>query len=170
MPSVDEMMRDIEKKKVEIEKRYFKGPRHTMQIDWVNFMDEIAQQYGAKPNLWKYFFSDPKFWYKLYFGPCLPYQYRLTGPHPWSGARDAIMDVEERIDAAFRTRKCKASETPSSSVAKSFYSKLLSLLSSILFVYGAYLKNYLGKRHWHYLAGSLLVLAFFIQSFNFIPK
>jgi len=99
-------MKDIEKKRKEMERRYFKGPRHTMQIDWVTFMDEIASQYGAKPNLLKYFFTDPVFWYKLYFGPCLPYQYRLKGPHSWDGAREAIMNLEERIDAAFRTRKC----------------------------------------------------------------
>ncbi|XP_074603122.1 flavin-containing monooxygenase 5-like [Brevipalpus obovatus] len=107
LPSVDAMMKDIENKRKEMERRYFKGPRHTMQIDWVTFMDEIASQYGAKPNLWKYFFIDPVFWYKLFFGPCLPYQYRLKGPHAWDGAREAIMNLEERIDAAFRTRKCR---------------------------------------------------------------
>lgn len=160
------MMNDIEKKRIEIEERYFKGPRHTMQIDWVNFMDEIAEQYGARPNLWKYFFTDPKFWYKLYFGPCLPYQYRIVGPHKWSGAREAIMNVEERIDAAFRTRQCKPTVKENSSI----YSSLLSMLSSILFVYGAYLKNYLSSSHCRYLMCSLMLLLVCVQWFNQFPK
>ncbi|PIO57186.1 hypothetical protein TELCIR_21410, partial [Teladorsagia circumcincta] len=33
----------------------------------------------------------------IYFGPCVPYEYRLEGPHPWSGARNAIMTVDERV-------------------------------------------------------------------------
>ena len=31
--------------------RYVSSQRHTIQVDWVPFMDEVAQQLGAKPDL-----------------------------------------------------------------------------------------------------------------------
>ncbi|CAG2118025.1 unnamed protein product, partial [Medioppia subpectinata] len=34
---------------------------------------------------------------KLVFGPTLPYQYRLRGPHSWCGARDALMQSDYRL-------------------------------------------------------------------------
>ncbi|XP_025016800.1 dimethylaniline monooxygenase [N-oxide-forming] 2-like [Tetranychus urticae] len=60
-------------------------------------MDELGEQFGAKPNLTKLFFSDPVLWYHVYFGPLLPYHYRINGPHAWSGARKAIMTVDELL-------------------------------------------------------------------------
>ncbi|KAK5986840.1 hypothetical protein GCK32_011453, partial [Trichostrongylus colubriformis] len=43
----------------------------------------------------------------IYFGPCVPYQYRLQGPHPWKGARDAIMRVDERVFKATNSNHYK---------------------------------------------------------------
>ncbi|XP_015795891.1 dimethylaniline monooxygenase [N-oxide-forming] 5 [Tetranychus urticae] len=166
LPSVPEMMKDIEAKHREIESRYFKGPRHTMQIDWVNYMDEIAEQYGAKPNLLKYFFTDPKFWYKLYFGPCLPYQYRLQGPHAWDGARNAIMTVDERIDAAFATRSLKLSKKSKVQSTGPMYA-LLASFGSVLFVFRAYLRKYLQQDHWRYLAGASAILFMLLTILNY---
>lgn len=160
------MMKDIEAKHREIESRYFKGPRHTMQIDWVNYMDEIAEQYGAKPNLLKYFFTDPKFWYKLYFGPCLPYQYRLQGPHAWDGARNAIMTVDERIDAAFATRSLKLSKKSKVQSTGPMYA-LLASFGSVLFVFRAYLRKYLQQDHWRYLAGASAILFMLLTILNY---
>ena len=106
------MMKDIKRKRDEIARRYFTGPRHTMQIDWIPFLDELASQFGVKPNIWKYLLTDPVLFYHLLFGPCVPYQWRLTGPGAWKGARKAIVEVQQRIDAAFKT---KTTTTPSSS-------------------------------------------------------
>lgn len=109
LPNVDYMMQDIDKKWQEIQKRYFHSPRHTMQIDWIPFLDELAEQFGARPNMVKLAFTDPTLWYHLMFGPSYPYQYRLTGPGKWSGARKAILEGQNRIDAAFDTRSSKVS-------------------------------------------------------------
>lgn len=79
LPSKEEMLEDIALKRKLMEMRYYKGPRHTLQVDWIPFMDELASIIGAKPNLWKYFFTDPQLWLALFFGPCVPYQYRLNG-------------------------------------------------------------------------------------------
>lgn len=104
LPAPVTMVKDIKRKRDEIARRYFAGPRHTMQIDWIPFLDELASQFGAKPNIWKYAFTDPILFYHLLLGPCVPYQWRLSGPGSWSGARKAILEVQERIDAAFKTR------------------------------------------------------------------
>ncbi|KAI1305301.1 Flavin-containing monooxygenase 5 [Halotydeus destructor] len=141
LPSVDHMVKDIQAKDKEMAARYFQGPRHTMQIDWISFLDEIAEQFGARPNLTKLAFTDPKLWYHLMFGPCLTYQYRLTGPGAWSGARKAILEAQDRIDGALETKanvSVRASggkicrETGSKRKAKSLYQLSISLLIILL--------------------------------------
>ncbi|CAG5127732.1 unnamed protein product, partial [Candidula unifasciata] len=47
---------------------------------------------------------DPRLALTCLFGPCTAYQYRLTGPHAWSGARHAIMTQMDRVKFPFCTR------------------------------------------------------------------
>jgi hypothetical protein len=42
------------------------------------------------------FLKDPKLAIKCFFGPCTPYQFRLTGPGAWQGAREAILTQWDR--------------------------------------------------------------------------
>lgn len=65
--------------------------------DWISYVDLIAEKIGAKPNLTSLLFKDFALWRKLLLGPSVPYQYRLSGPGKWAGARQAIMTVDERI-------------------------------------------------------------------------
>ena len=76
LPNSETMMRDIERKK-EFQKRFYESDRHTIQVDWLNFMDELALEIGVKPNLIKYFFTDQELWRALMFAPSAAYQYRL---------------------------------------------------------------------------------------------
>jgi dimethylaniline monooxygenase (N-oxide forming) len=78
LPTAEEMNKDIALKKKFME-RFYESERHTIQVDWIPFMDELATVVGVKPNLWKYFTSDPELWRALLFGPSVPYQYRLEG-------------------------------------------------------------------------------------------
>lgn len=41
-------------------------------------MDELAKMFGAKPNLLKYWFTDPRLAYILLFGGMAAYQFRLN--------------------------------------------------------------------------------------------
>uniref|UniRef100_A0A452J7F0 Flavin-containing monooxygenase n=1 Tax=Gopherus agassizii TaxID=38772 RepID=A0A452J7F0_9SAUR len=84
--------------------RYVKSPRHTIQVDYVEYMDELACLAGVKPNLLSLFLTDPKLAMEVFFGPCTPYQYRLRGPGKWSGARKAILTQRERIIKPLKTR------------------------------------------------------------------
>ncbi|XP_074595859.1 flavin-containing monooxygenase 5-like [Brevipalpus obovatus] len=105
LPDKETMLEDIKKKRDELDKRYYKSPRHLIQVDFLPFMDELASEIGAKPNLFKILFTDFILWYHLWFGPSLSYQYRLDGPHSWPGAREAILTWKPRVEAAFKTRK-----------------------------------------------------------------
>jgi dimethylaniline monooxygenase (N-oxide forming) len=42
---------DIRRKRSEMAKRYVATQRHTIQVDWTPFMDEIAEQIGCRPRI-----------------------------------------------------------------------------------------------------------------------
>ncbi|XP_014460665.1 flavin-containing monooxygenase 5 isoform X3 [Alligator mississippiensis] len=114
LPSMSDMMADITQKKEEMVKRYVKSPRHTIQVDFVQYMDEIASLTGVKPNILSLFLTDPKLAMEVFFGPCTPYQYRLSGPGKWDGARRAILTQKERIIRPMKTRSIEDSISYSS--------------------------------------------------------
>ncbi|GIZ00903.1 flavin-containing monooxygenase 5 [Caerostris extrusa] len=99
------MLQDIKLKEDQLNERYVSSPRHTVQVDYITYLDELANLIGSKPNLQKMLFTDPKLFWALVNGPSLPYQYRLCGPHAWSGAREAILGYNSRVLAALNTRK-----------------------------------------------------------------
>ncbi|OCT82909.1 flavin-containing monooxygenase 5 [Xenopus laevis] len=104
LPSVSAMKEDIMKKKEEMEKRYVASQRHTIQVDYMEYMDELAELLGVKPNLRNLFLTDPKLAWNVYFGPCTPYQYRLTGRGKWPKAREAILTQWDRALKPLQTR------------------------------------------------------------------
>ncbi|CAL1267748.1 unnamed protein product [Larinioides sclopetarius] len=105
LPTKEIMQHDIKLKERQLKERYVSSPRHTVQVDYIPYSDELAELVGCKPDLRKIFFTDPKLFWALFNGPSLPYQYRLCGPHPWSGARAAILGYNSRVLAALNTRK-----------------------------------------------------------------
>ena len=74
-----EVMQETIREQDKFLSRYYESERHTIQVDWVPFMDELAQEIGAYPPIWKYLFTDPKLFWTLVFGASAPYQYRLSG-------------------------------------------------------------------------------------------
>uniref|UniRef100_A0A8C3JJ05 Flavin-containing monooxygenase n=1 Tax=Calidris pygmaea TaxID=425635 RepID=A0A8C3JJ05_9CHAR len=100
LPPRHDMEADIEQKKEAMAKRQ----RHTIQVDYIPYMDELACQVGVKPNLLALFLTDPKLALEVVFGPCTPYQYRLHGPGEWAGAREAILTQRQRIIKPLQTR------------------------------------------------------------------
>ncbi|XP_055863035.1 flavin-containing monooxygenase 5 [Biomphalaria glabrata] len=102
LPSRQLMEEDVSKRKAAMDQNYVGSRRHTIQTFWIDYMDQVSWEIGARPNLWQMLLSDPELALKCYLGPCLPSQYRLYGPGTWSGARQFI------IDAYFRVNKPKA--------------------------------------------------------------
>ncbi|CAP25130.1 Protein CBG04431 [Caenorhabditis briggsae] len=97
IPSKREMMENVHDKLSKMASRYVTSKRHTIQVDYVDYIEELAKMIGAQLDMKKLWKEDPWLAYKVYFGPRVPYIYRLNGPHKWKEARDAIMSVDERV-------------------------------------------------------------------------
>ncbi|CAD5227000.1 unnamed protein product [Bursaphelenchus xylophilus] len=104
LPDLEGMREDIERRKKIMEQRYVNSRRHTIQVDYEAYMDELADLMDCKPNFLKLSFIDPRLALKIFFGPNLPYVYRLNGIHKWSGARQAIFECDERVLKGLRHR------------------------------------------------------------------
>lgn len=114
LPPKDEMLAVIElEKKINL-KSYPCPHQAALQVDYIPYLDFMAGELGVRPNLLRLLLRDPVLWSKVFFGPCTPYQYRLTGPGQWAGARRAILTQWERVARPFRTREVPEPATKSS--------------------------------------------------------
>ncbi|XP_060630291.2 flavin-containing monooxygenase 5 [Anolis sagrei] len=111
LPPISDMLSDFTMKQACMQKRYVKSQRHTVQVDYIEYMDEVASQFGVKPNVWSLLLTDPKLAWEVIFGPCTPYQYRLQGPGKWNDARKAILTQHERVLKPLKTRPTDDSNT-----------------------------------------------------------
>ncbi|GFN88429.1 dimethylaniline monooxygenase [n-oxide-forming] [Plakobranchus ocellatus] len=108
LPAWGEMWNDIRRREAEMAQRYVASRRHTIQVDYMVFMDELAQLVGCYPDFFCLFKRDPVFAMKVFFGPIYPYTYRLCGPGQWSGAREAILTAWDRVKTPLQTRPLPA--------------------------------------------------------------
>lgn len=90
--------------------RYVTSQRHTIQVDYIDYMDELANIVGVRPSYLKLLLTDPKLGLSVAFGACTPYQYRLSGPGKWAGARQAILTQWDRVAQPMQTRPCNEPE------------------------------------------------------------
>ncbi|XP_058394941.1 flavin-containing monooxygenase 5 [Diceros bicornis minor] len=116
LPSQSEMITDIAKAQEEMAKRYVESQRHTIQGDYIDTMEELADLVGVRPNLLSLAFTDPKLALHLFVGPCTPIQYRLQGPGKWDGARKAILTTEDRIRKPMMTRVIESKSSTTSTI------------------------------------------------------
>ncbi|XP_059172832.1 flavin-containing monooxygenase 5-like [Physella acuta] len=105
LPAQKEMIKDITKERELLLKRFIKTQRHTVQVDYVPYMDRLANLIGCKPKWGALLSSDPYLALVCIFGPCTSYQYRLFGPGTWPGARDAILTQMERVRFPFHSKR-----------------------------------------------------------------
>ena len=54
LPSTSMMNQDIDKKIEQMSARYVASPRHTVQVDHVDYCDELADQVGCRPDIRKF--------------------------------------------------------------------------------------------------------------------
>ncbi|NXD40564.1 FMO5 monooxygenase, partial [Copsychus sechellarum] len=106
LPPPTDMLAEIAQTKQRMAERYVKSQRHTIQVDYIPYMDELAGQLGVKPSLLTLLLTDPKLAVEVAVGPCTPYQYRLRGPGAWAGARAAILTQRQRVLRALQPRAC----------------------------------------------------------------
>ncbi|XP_071751654.2 flavin-containing monooxygenase 5-like [Centroberyx gerrardi] len=104
LPSMAVMLKDVQCKRESMAARYVTSQRHTIQVDYISYMDEIAEQVGVRPSILRLLLTDPRLGLSVILGPCTPYQYRLRGPGKWAGARQAILTQWERVAQPMKTR------------------------------------------------------------------
>ncbi|CAJ0959373.1 unnamed protein product, partial [Mesorhabditis belari] len=107
LPGEKEMKSDIKKKLEKMKKVFVASRRHTIQVEYVSFMEELARMIGVRPKLWTRWVKDPALAFVLSFHGLAPYQYRLDGPNSWPGAREALLEMDERVFETTRTRRTK---------------------------------------------------------------
>lgn len=109
--------------------------RNPLQVDYIPYLDSLAEQVGARPNILWLLMKDPRLALRVWLGPCTSYQYRLTGPGQWVGARQAILTQWERVIQPFRTREVPEPETrPSSRLS------IMVTFSGVILLYCCYNK------------------------------
>ncbi|XP_017284239.1 dimethylaniline monooxygenase [N-oxide-forming] 2 [Kryptolebias marmoratus] len=104
LPSKEKMLEVVESERRSNIQRYPCPRQAALQVDYISYLDYMAKEVGAKPSLLRLLLRDPVLWVKVFFGPCTPYQYRLSGPGQWAGARHAILTQWDRVTKPFRTR------------------------------------------------------------------
>jgi len=101
LPSREEMLAEILRRREKNAKRYVISLRHTIQVDFIEFMDELGDMMGCTARPLKTFFLEsPTLAWRMIFGQVSPYQYRIFGPHPWPAAVQAALGVNERARQA----------------------------------------------------------------------
>ncbi|VDL76771.1 unnamed protein product [Nippostrongylus brasiliensis] len=85
LPTAAEMRNDMLLKREKMRKQYVASSRHTIQVDYIAFLDELATMIGCRPRFFPLLLKDPALAVACAFGPCAPYVYRINGPHQWEG-------------------------------------------------------------------------------------
>nr|XP_027204901.1 dimethylaniline monooxygenase [N-oxide-forming] 5-like [Dermatophagoides pteronyssinus] len=139
LPSKTIMNTDIDRRLNEMRQRYYGSSRHTIEVEFTPFMDELANEVGCMPTVWKYLFTDPKLFKTLLMEPSVAYQYRLIGPNKWKGARDAQIKAIDRIQSALETNKIYTEKNQTKSLRSSltstiFMTIIISLLMFVMFI------------------------------------
>ncbi|XP_076098943.1 flavin-containing monooxygenase 5-like [Mytilus galloprovincialis] len=89
LPNKSAMEDNMRAEEIATKNRYYHSARHTIQKDPITYNDEISSYFGAKPEL----LTNPTLAWRLIFGSCGAFQYRLQGPNTWSGAKEAVKKV-----------------------------------------------------------------------------
>ncbi len=82
LPSIDKMQRSIDSDFNANKEQFGKNAERIRSlIDYLRYMDGLAEIIGCTPPLRKYFFLRPSLWFQLMYGPAQATQYRLKGPN-----------------------------------------------------------------------------------------
>ncbi|TKC47349.1 hypothetical protein EI555_006405 [Monodon monoceros] len=104
-----------------------------LQSHYIPCIDELLTYIDAKPNLFSLLLTDPRLALTIFFGPCTPYQFCLTGSGKWEGARNAIMTLWNQTFKVTKTRVVQESPSPFASLLKLF--SFLAFLLAIFLIF-----------------------------------
>ncbi|XP_075177117.1 dimethylaniline monooxygenase [N-oxide-forming] 2-like [Anomaloglossus baeobatrachus] len=107
LPSAEGIKKEMLKDE-QLRKKWFATAKNNFRrTDYITYMDDLSSDIGVKLNIWNLILTDPVLAWKVIFGPCNSYQFRLTGPAKWAGAREAILTQWDRIEKPLQTRVVK---------------------------------------------------------------
>jgi dimethylaniline monooxygenase (N-oxide forming) len=132
LPSSEETLKCLKETEDLRKDIYHDSLKNTLSVDWMSYIDDIAKEIGVYPDFKKYLFSDLQLFLKLVFGTTLSYHYRLDGPHSWSGARNAIMEADNRIKYGLNPNNVDKSSTYFNANAYIIIISLVSILFAFL--------------------------------------
>ncbi|XP_054977537.1 dimethylaniline monooxygenase [N-oxide-forming] 2 isoform X2 [Sorex araneus] len=112
LPPSNVMMEEVRVKKQNKPTGFGFAYSNVLQTDYIPYIDELLEAIGAKPNLPALLLTDPRLACAVFFGPYTSYQFRLTGPGKWAGARSAILSQWERTVKPTRTRVVREDPSP----------------------------------------------------------
>ncbi|KAJ3082783.1 Cyclopentanone 1,2-monooxygenase (CPMO) [Quaeritorhiza haematococci] len=98
LPAERVMRAEVLKHMEEREKSYVPKERHTIEVDYISYMDELAELVGCKVDLWNLWRTNWTLAAMITFGPAIPAQYRLQGPGSWKGAEPTIREACKGYD------------------------------------------------------------------------
>lgn len=104
-----------------------------LQTDYITYIDDLLTSINAKPDLWSMLLTDPRLALSIFFGPCTPYHFRLTGPGKWEGARKAILSQWDRTLKVTKTRIVQESPYSFETLLKLF--SVLALLVAVFLIF-----------------------------------
>uniref|UniRef100_A0A8C5W9X0 Flavin-containing monooxygenase n=1 Tax=Leptobrachium leishanense TaxID=445787 RepID=A0A8C5W9X0_9ANUR len=130
LPSLRKMEDCIQRKHDKQIKSFTKCRNQTLQMHFIEYMDEVAVEIGVLPSIAQLLFTDTRLAYHIFFGPCTPYQYRLKGPGKWTGARKAILTQWDRTLSPSRTRLI-----PKDQGSKFNFKRKLCMLVLVMFIF-----------------------------------
>uniref|UniRef100_A0A672ZN11 Flavin-containing monooxygenase n=1 Tax=Sphaeramia orbicularis TaxID=375764 RepID=A0A672ZN11_9TELE len=125
LPSKETMLEETEK---DTETMFACSDRTPICVNYIPYQDSLAELVGVRPNILWLFLKDPRLALQVFMGPFTSYQYRLTGPGQWAGARQAILTQWERVFQPFRTRVVAEPESrpsPTLKIMTVFFSSAL---------------------------------------------
>ncbi|XP_067388567.1 dimethylaniline monooxygenase [N-oxide-forming] 2-like isoform X2 [Emydura macquarii macquarii] len=132
LPSESTMLTDIVKRKEKRIEWFGTSRSQTLQTEYIDYLDELAEGSGARPRILPLLLKDPKLALTIFFGPCSPFQFRLTGLGKWDGARNAILTQQARIIKPTKTRVVRDSSNHS---LVSHWFQILSLLALLAAIF-----------------------------------
>nr|XP_057930295.1 flavin-containing monooxygenase 5-like isoform X2 [Doryrhamphus excisus] len=104
LPPEETMLDKIATETETMHNRYACSERTPIQVDYIPYLDSVADKIGVRPSIARLLLKDPRLALQVLLGPCTSYQYRLTGPGQWAGARQAIFAQWDRVVQPFKTR------------------------------------------------------------------
>ncbi|KAK2175479.1 hypothetical protein NP493_729g01004 [Ridgeia piscesae] len=119
----------IKQQHLEQERLHLPTLRHTMEVLWLPYLDELAREIGCRPNLARLMLIDPTLAMSCYFGPAAAYQFRLEGPGKWTEARETVLTTWERI---YYPLNKKRAEELAQKRTRSGYGSYLKILAVLL--------------------------------------